>query len=63
MQENRTAQIAADRLRAAGYEVTAGVGKNAVLTEGKTADITAARELLFAPGAMLVFDRGYADYN
>lgn len=35
----------------------------AVLTEGKTADITAARQMTFAPGTMLVFDRGYADYN
>jgi amidohydrolase len=31
MQENRTAQIAADRLRAAGYEVTTGVGKTGVV--------------------------------
>src|ERR1700752_1098223 len=31
MQENRTARIAADRLRAAGYEVTAGVGKTGVV--------------------------------
>lgn len=35
----------------------------AVLTEGKTADITAARRMSFAPGTMLVFDRGYADYD
>ena len=28
MQEKRTAAIAADRLRAAGYEVTSGVGQN-----------------------------------
>lgn len=35
----------------------------AVLTEGKTADITAARQMSFAPGTMLVFDRGYADYH
>ena len=35
----------------------------AVLTEGKTADITAARQMPFAPGTMLVFDRGYADYD
>jgi len=34
----------------------------AVLTEGKTADITAARLMVFAPGTMLAFDRGYADY-
>src|SRR5204863_4168945 len=31
MEENRTAQIAADRLRAAGYEVTTGVGKTGVV--------------------------------
>jgi amidohydrolase len=31
MQENRTAGLAADRLRAAGYEVTAGVGKTGVV--------------------------------
>jgi hippurate hydrolase len=31
MQENRTAGIAADHLRAAGYEVTSGVGKTGVV--------------------------------
>jgi amidohydrolase len=31
MQETRTAQVAADRLRRAGYEVTAGVGKTGVV--------------------------------
>jgi len=31
MQENRTAGIAADRLRTAGYEVTTGVGKTGVV--------------------------------
>src|SRR5438067_11855025 len=31
MQENRTAGIAADRLRAAGYDVTTGVGKTGVV--------------------------------
>ena len=31
MQENRTAGIAANRLRAAGYEVTTGVGKTGVI--------------------------------
>src|SRR5438067_12577373 len=31
MQETRTAGIAADRLRAAGYEVTPGVGKTGVV--------------------------------
>jgi hypothetical protein len=35
----------------------------AVLTEGKTADITAARQMSFAPGTMLAFDRGYTDYG
>lgn len=35
----------------------------AVLTEGKTVDITAARQMSFAPGTMLAFDRGYADYG
>ncbi len=35
----------------------------AVLTEGKTADITAAHQMSFAAGTMLVFDRGYADYD
>jgi hypothetical protein len=35
----------------------------AVLSDGKQADITAARGMSFAPGTMLVFDRGYADYN
>ncbi len=31
MQENRTAAIAADRLRAAGYDVTTGIGKTGVI--------------------------------
>ncbi len=31
MQETRTAQVAADRLRKAGYEVTAGIGKTGVV--------------------------------
>jgi len=31
MQETRTAELAADRLRAAGYEVTTGVGKTGVV--------------------------------
>jgi Transposase DDE domain/Domain of unknown function (DUF4372) len=35
----------------------------AVITEGKTADITAARQMSFAAGTMLVFDRGYPDYD
>ena len=35
----------------------------AVITEGKVADITAAKRMSFAAGAMLVFDRGYEDHN
>lgn len=35
----------------------------AVITEGKTADVTVAKGMTFAPGTMLVFDRGYADYD
>jgi hypothetical protein len=35
----------------------------AVLTEGNTADITAAKAMSFAPGTMLAFDRGYADHG
>jgi putative transposase len=35
----------------------------AELTDGKTADIKAAKSMTFAPGTMLVFDRGYSDYN
>jgi hypothetical protein len=35
----------------------------AVLTEGKTSDITVARQMSFAAGTMLAFDRGYADYD
>lgn len=35
----------------------------AVLSDGKEADIAAARKMSFAPGTMLVFDRGYADYD
>ena len=35
----------------------------AVITDGKTADITAAKGMTFAPDTMLVFDRGYADHN
>jgi hippurate hydrolase len=31
MQENRTANLAAERLRAAGYDVTTGVGKTGVV--------------------------------
>ena len=35
----------------------------AVITEGKVADITAAKRMSFTAGAMLVFDRGYEDHN
>ena len=35
----------------------------AVLTDGKTADIKAAKTMTFAAGTMLVFDRGYSDYD
>ena len=35
----------------------------AVLSEGKTADITMAKTMTFAAGTMLVFDRGYTDYQ
>ena len=35
----------------------------AVLTEGKTPDIIAAKKMSFAPDTMLVFDRGYTDYE
>src|SRR5690348_17493729 len=31
MQETRTSRLAADRLRAAGYEVTSGIGKTGVV--------------------------------
>ena len=35
----------------------------AVITEGKVADITEGRKMTFQPGTLVVFDRGYADYN
>src|SRR6202795_4869402 len=38
MQEHRTAGIAADRLRAAGYEVTTGVGKTGVVGVPRNGD-------------------------
>jgi hypothetical protein len=34
-----------------------------VISDGKQADIHAAKKMSFAPGTMLVFDRGYADYD
>lgn len=35
----------------------------AVITEGKTADITVAKKMQFEPGTIVVFDRGYSDYG
>ena len=35
----------------------------AVMTEGKTADITEARKMRFEAGTLLVFDRGDSDYD
>lgn len=35
----------------------------AVLTEGRTPEINIAREFQFAPGTIVVFDRGYVDYQ
>ena len=35
----------------------------AVITDGRTADITAAKRMTFAPDTMLVFDHGYSDCN
>ena len=35
----------------------------AVLTNGKQAEITVAKQMSFSPGTMLVFDRGYNDYD
>ena len=35
----------------------------AVITEGKKHEVRVAREMRFAPGTILVFDRGYADYE
>ena len=35
----------------------------AVLTEGRTPEINVAREFQFAPGTIVVFDRGYVDYK
>jgi hypothetical protein len=34
----------------------------ALVTEAKTADIRPAREMTFAPGTIVVFDRGYNDF-
>lgn len=35
----------------------------AVLSDGKTHDLTVARKLAFEPGAVVVFDRAYIDYE
>ena len=35
----------------------------AVITDGKKSDITVARTMKFAPGTVLVMDRGYNDYD
>ena len=35
----------------------------AVITEGKTSDITVARRMRFEPGTVLAIDRGYIDYD
>jgi len=37
--------------------------KYAVISDGKTADITVARQFWFEPGTILVIDRGYNDYR
>jgi hypothetical protein len=35
----------------------------AVITEGKKHEVRVARQMRFTPGTILVFDRGYADYE
>lgn len=35
----------------------------AVITDGKVADVTVARDITFPKGSMLVVDRGYSDYT
>jgi hypothetical protein len=35
----------------------------AVITEGKRADVKEARQIEFSPGTLVVFDRGYTDYE
>jgi hypothetical protein len=34
-----------------------------VITEGKTHEVRVARQMRFSPGTILVFDRGYTDYE
>jgi metal-dependent amidase/aminoacylase/carboxypeptidase family protein len=48
MQETRTSSLAADRLRAAGYEVTTGIGKTGVvgLLHGPTVMVRADMDAL-----------------
>jgi IS4 transposase len=35
----------------------------AVITEGKQHEVRVARQMRFAPGTILIFDRGYTDYQ
>jgi IS4 transposase len=35
----------------------------AVITEGKKHEVRVARQMRFAPGTILIFDRGYTDYQ
>jgi hypothetical protein len=35
----------------------------AVITDGKTHEVRVARQMRFAPGTILIFDRGYTDYQ
>ena len=35
----------------------------AVITDGKKHEVRVAREMRFSPGTILIFDRGYADYE
>ena len=35
----------------------------AVITEGKRSDVRQARQIEFAPGTLVVFDRGYTDFD
>ena len=56
MQEERTAGVAADRVRAAGYEVTTGVGKTGVVGllrngEGPTVMLRADMDALPVQGS------------
>jgi hypothetical protein len=59
MQETRTAGLAADRLRAAGYEVTTGVGKTAgaskALTHGLNPEMAIALGVMTGIGGGIWF--------